>query len=535
MLSEDKYFKTLTKDELWKRYCGFLDLSIDQFMDIQKELLMDEIERVSDSVLGRKIMGDHKPESLEEFRCAVPLTTYDDYEPYLSERQEDALATKPFLWCHSSGRGGYFKWIPQSHTYMERVTRYFIAMSILSSASRRGEINIGPGLRLLTILPPAPYASGHMFRFIPNQFSMQMIPPTERSEKMEFEERISTGFQMALRDGVDVMGSIASVLVKMGETFSEQTRGMHFSASMLHPKVLVRLIRALLYSKKERRVILPKDLWPTKAIIASGADTAIYKEEIARYWGTEPYEVYGSAEAFTLAMQTWERKGLYFVPDNVFLEFIPYEEEIAHEDDKDYQLSTLLFNEVEEGKSYEIVITQFDSMPLMRYRTKDIVKVISLRDEKAQIYLPQINFQRRVHDLIDLAGLARLDEKTIWRAIANTGIKYTDWSACKEYDHNKAYLRIYLELKEPKEITELETMIDEQLKAVDTDYKDIDAYLRLRLVRVTILPPGTFQRYINQKRKEGADLAHLKPSHINPPDEAIERLLELSKASENVS
>ena len=114
MLTEDKYFRTLTKDELWQRYCGFLDLSIDEFVEIQKELLMDQIEMVADSTLGRKIMGNHKPKSVEEFRRMVPLTTYDDYEPYLSEQQDSALAVKPYMWCHTTGRGGSFSWIPHS-------------------------------------------------------------------------------------------------------------------------------------------------------------------------------------------------------------------------------------------------------------------------------------------------------------------------------------------------------------------------------------------------------------------------------------
>ena len=64
-------------------------------------------------------------------------------------------------------------------------------------------------------------------------------------------------------------------------------------------------------------------------------------------------------------------------------------------------------------------------------------------------------------------------------------------------------------------------MIDEQLKIVDTDYRDIDAYLKLQPVRVSLLSPGTFQRYTAEKRREGADLAHLKPTHINPPEAVI--------------
>ena len=88
MLPEDKYFNTLTEDELWQRYCGFLDLSVGEFMTIQEELLMDEIDLVADSTLGKQIMSNHKPKSVDEFRKTVPLTTREDYEPYLSERQD---------------------------------------------------------------------------------------------------------------------------------------------------------------------------------------------------------------------------------------------------------------------------------------------------------------------------------------------------------------------------------------------------------------------------------------------------------------
>ena len=54
MLSEDAYFKTLSENDLWQRYCSFLNLSIDDFIDIQKVLLIDQIEMVSDSTRGKR-------------------------------------------------------------------------------------------------------------------------------------------------------------------------------------------------------------------------------------------------------------------------------------------------------------------------------------------------------------------------------------------------------------------------------------------------------------------------------------------------
>jgi len=529
MLSEDKYFQDLTEAELWQRYCGFLDLSIDEFMDIQKELLMDEIDRVTDSLLGKKIMGKRKPKSVEEFRRTVPLTTYDDYEPYLSEQREDALAIKPEIWSHSAGRGGRFKWLPYSSEFLEKVTKCLLAAIILASTNQKGRVNISPGIRALLLLPPPPYASGCLFQAVAQRFSVHAILDSEKIKDLELQERAKAGFQIALKDGVDAIGALGSVLVRMGEAFTGQTRSVKFSPSMLHPKIVNRMLRAWLRSKREKRAILPKDLWPTKAIMAAGMDTTLYRDDIARYWGSEPYEFYACAESQIVAMQGWNRKGMGFPPDMVFLEFIPYQEQLEHQDDKDYQPTTVLLDEVEEGKLYEVVITHFYGMPLLRYRMKDIIKVIALRDDEAGVNLPHIIFQRRIGETINLAGLAELDEKTIWQAIANTGVKYTDWAACKEYDQNQSFLHLYLELKEEKEATEVATMVDEQLKIVDTDYKDIDIYLKIKPVRVTFLSAGTFLRYMEEKRKEGAELMHLKPSHMNPPEAVIERLLQLSE------
>ncbi|MFC1904778.1 GH3 auxin-responsive promoter family protein [Chloroflexota bacterium] len=531
MLSEDKYFHTLTEDELWKRYCGFLDLSIDQFMDIQREFLMDEIELVANSILGKKIMNNQKPKSVEEFRQVVPLTTYDDYEPYLSEQREDALAIKPHRWCHSSGKGGRFKWFPVAVEEFDKTTRNFLSICILASCGKKREVNIGTEFRFLAIWPPPPYPSGTSIEYIGQHFTYQHVPPHEMVKDLEIQQRMQKGFQIALRDGVDVLGAISSVLVRMGEGFAEQTRKMQFSTAMLHPKVIFRMLRAKLRSTREKRVILPKDLWTPKGIMCGGMDTNVYKDEIARYWGKEPFDFYASTETMFVAVTPWNNKALAFLPDSVFLEFIPCEEQLKHKEDKDYQPSTVLLNELEEGKLYEVIITQFHGMPLLRYRLGDIIRIVSLKDEETGVNLPQIAIQGRVGETIYLAGMCSLDEKTIWQAIANTGIKYMDWIACKEYDENQTHLRIYLELKEEKEPTEIASMIDEQLKIVDTDYKDIGDYLKLQPVKVTLLSRGTFWEYMQEKRREGADIAQLKPTHMNASEAIIQHLLQLSETA----
>ncbi|MBA7686181.1 hypothetical protein ES703_94622 [subsurface metagenome] len=528
MLREDKYFRTLNEQELWQRYCGYFDFSLDEFMEIQEHLLMDEINLVADSLLGKKIMGGKKPRSVDEFRRVVPLTTYEDYEPYLSERREDALAVKPLLWCHSSGRGGKFKWIPHTRDALEVAGKLFIGYIILCTANRRGEVRIKPGERFMNNLPPRPYASGAFIHYTSQIFSLQVIPPIEPEERLEFRERIQKGFQMALRTGVDEISSISSVMVKVGERMAEQAQAMRLSRIMLHPQVFFRFVRAWSHSKREKRPILPKDLWRAKGILTGGTDTSIYKEGVTYYWGKTPWEVYGASETPNIAVQNWNKKWLTFVPYSAFWEFIPEDESIRSREDESYRPSTVLLNELEEGKIYEVVLTQFYGRPLLRYRIEDAIKVVALSDDEAGVNLPQIVFHARVGETIDLASLARLTEKVIWQAIANTGIRYEDWSARKDYDRDKTFLRLYLELKEEREAAEIERLVDEQLKMVDVDYRDIDSYLELQPVRVTVLSRGTFERYYQEKVKEGVDLAHLKPPHINAPDAIIQRLLQLS-------
>ena len=145
-------------------------------MAIQEQLLLDQVERVWGSPLGRKLMGDRKPGSVADFRAQVPLTSYDDYEPYLSEKREDMLACTPALWCHSSGRMGRFKWFPHSAESMERVNKSCLSAMTLACTREKGRVNFGPGFRFLLVLPPAPYTSGCLFDTFAQHFSFRPMP-----------------------------------------------------------------------------------------------------------------------------------------------------------------------------------------------------------------------------------------------------------------------------------------------------------------------------------------------------------------------
>jgi hypothetical protein len=531
MLTRETIFQTEDSDLIWKRFCGFLDLTVDEFIEIQRRLLEEQIDLVGNSHLWEKILNGQKPKTMEEFRKIVPLTNYwTHYAPYIGkEGMTDALSVKPIVWSHSSGRGGEYKWIPWTQEGLERYVDAVITDMILACADRKFQINVAEGDRFLFILAPPPYISGISGWALSERFNIKMIPPREISEKLEFQERIQLGFKMALKDGVDFVGAVSTALVKVGETMTQSSQGLKFNFSMLNPPILMRVLRAYLISKRQHRPMLPKDLWPVKGLACGGTDASIYRESLRYYWGRTPHESYGLSEGGILTMQSWAKKDMTFYPYCDFLEFIPEEEWLKNRQDKNYQPRTVLLNELQVGKVYEIVITNFHGMPLMRYRPGDLIKVTALEEKETGIKLPQVVFYSRGDGLIDLYSIVRFDEKTIWQAINAIDVGYEDWTARKEYENAMPVLRIYIEPKQDADAKKLENIIHKQLTTTDVFYAEAIQEMETNPIRVVLLAPGSFDHYYAQRRLEGTDMAHLKPPHMNASDQSISELLKLGK------
>ena len=56
-------------DEIWQKYCGFVDLDVAQFMHIQRRLLEEQLQLLGRSRLGLAIFGGEVPASIEAFRA----------------------------------------------------------------------------------------------------------------------------------------------------------------------------------------------------------------------------------------------------------------------------------------------------------------------------------------------------------------------------------------------------------------------------------------------------------------------------------
>jgi phenylacetate-coenzyme A ligase PaaK-like adenylate-forming protein len=252
----------------------------------------------------------------------------------------------------------------------------------------------------------------------------------------------------------------------------------------------------------------------------------VYREKIKEYWGRYPLDLYAGTEGSVMATQAWDYSGMTFIPDLNFLEFIPEEEQLKLQVDRSYRARTLLLSEVKPGEKYELIITNFHGGVMTRYRIGDMVRILSLSDDKLDIKLPQMCFERRVDDFIDFYTV-NFTERSIWQAIESSGVDYEDWIAYKDAenltlnvgielrngyqaDKEKIASALYNKLARPDENKSGEVTRDNDI----TDIADFK-------VKVNILPKGTFAGYIARKQAEGADLAHLKPPHVNPPQDVL--------------
>jgi hypothetical protein len=524
------------KEELWQMCCGFIYFSLEQFMAIQKRLLLEEIELLKNSELGRRMMRGAMPETVEEFREQVSLTTYSDYLPEIVEKREDVLPTKPVMWVHTIGRVGEynFKWVPLSERFLYEFERVAGGIGLLASCNSQGDFPVKEHLKALPTISSRDYGSGVVGYLMQQALGCDFLPSNSNKGGMTFKEKIKAGFEEALSQGLDALGGLPSILVYVGEMFKQRAINVDIRFLLSHPKASARLIRGLVKSKLARRPLLPKDLWSLKAIVGGGMDSAVFRKGVEELWGRRPLETYGGTEGGVFATQTWDYEGMTFIPNLNFFEFIPEREWFKWQLDHSYQPKTVLLDEVKAGDKYEIVITNFHGGIMTRYRIGDIIKITSLRNEKLNIDIPQMVFHSRADDLVDIASLGRLTERIIGEAIENSGIPYVDWVARKEIIDNKPVLHLYLEIGDGYIASEESVAVAtrEQFKKLDRKYRcnfyslvgDMETVLSLKPVKVTLLPQNAFSNYISQRRSEGAAVSNLKPPHVNPSDEVLSLL-----------
>ena len=518
----DQKLRKKQYDQIWQQYCGFLDLPLAGFMEIQNRLMLEQLDLYANCELGWRIMKGKKPASVEEYRQDVPLTTYDDYADILLQKVESALPTKPVLWIETTWEGGDkpVKTAPYTESMIKCHKNTFITCMILATSSKKGHFTLRGGENFLYGMAPLPYLTGIVPHVIAGELSINFLPPTNEAEKMSFGQRNKTGFKMGMQKGIDLFFGLSSVIAKISETFAlgggSGGRSSFFKNS---PIMNYRLLKAWGNSKQNKEPIKPKDIWALKGLICSGTDTASLKKKIEYYWGVKPLEIFGGTEPTCIATETWSKDGMVFFPDVCFYEFIPKSELEKNIDDPSYVPNTYLLDELVAGNEYELVISSLKGGAFARYRIGDIFKCLSLGNEEAGVALPHFAYVDRDPRIIDLAGFTRISEVTISDAIKLSKLDINDWFAVKEFDeYNRAFIHLYVEVGAEglHDAAVTRDIIREHLsiyfRYVDTDYNDLKYLLGIDPLTVSIIPAGTISQYYDTY---GRRLRKINPSHYD--------------------
>lgn len=505
MMQFEKLLKEKKYQELWEKHCGFLELSIADYMQIQKRLLKEQMKLWLPSQLAKGIMAERELKDITQFRKIVPFTTYEDYADVLLKRREEDLPIKPATWIETTWEAGRHpvKSAPYTKEMLEVFKNNMLACLLLAGSEKRYDVVIRPHDKALYGVASLPYATGLLPILVEEELSLTILPPVKQAEKLSFKERNVLGFKMGITQGIDIFFALSSVAYYVSMAFSQVSESHSTKKSLrgISPKMMLRLTKAKRQAQKEKRKLLPRDVFQMKCFLCSGTDSERYIPVLEKLWGKRPHEIFAGTEPTCIASESWSRNGMYFFPDACFYEFMPESEAALYRKDPTYQPKTYLMNEVSAHVAYELVVTVFKGGAFVRYMTKDRYRCIALADREQKIQLPRFAYIDRSLDLIDIAGFTRISEHTITEVIQKSKLAIAHWTACKEYDDFRPYLHLIMELQEKSLCEDLvyKTIIKQQLQLYftyfDHDYQDLQTMLGIDPLKITIVRNHTFEQY----------------------------------------
>lgn len=523
-------------EEIWQQYCGFLDLTMDGYMKIQKRLMEEQIQMWSNSGLGQSILKGKHPKTLEEFRQMVPLTEYEDYADILLSKQPHMLPGNPIIWIQTTWEGGRhpIKVAPYTRSMLDTYRNNVVACLILSTSNEKGKFDVASTDKFLYGLAPLPYATGLFPLALGEDIDIEFLPHVEDAVNMSFSERNKAGFKMAMKQDLGFFFGLGSVAYAVSLSLSSMaSSGKSFSISSLlkcKPHMVYRMLKAKRLCKQEKRGLLPKDLFKLKGFMVAGTDNQCYKDDLEQLWGTRPMELFAGTEPSIIGTETWTRKGMYFFPDTCFYEFITEADMMKNYEDPSYVPKTYLMDEVHPGEKYELVLSVLKGGAFARYRCGDMYRCVGLENKEDDTKIPRFEYVDRVPWIIDIAGFTRISENGIRSVVQLSGLPIHNWVAAKEYnDQNRPYLHMYVELEAnalanhavSSEI--LKDLLSTYFKYIDQDYRDLRKILGMDPLVVTILRCGSFDTF---ERRNGRMLRQMNPPYYE--------LNELVRVQDNV-
>lgn len=511
------------------------------FKKVNNELLFDILNKNASSEIGKKFKFENI-DSIEEFKSRVPLTDYSFYCNYIERMangEKNILITKDVEYFgHTSGTTGKQKLIPSTKESRLKASKYMallmnkfaynnfkenwsygrgllIADTVMSTYSKGG-IPIcsatSGGINSIKYILPYLYTSPYEVMGIKDkEVSLYLHVLFGLREKNLL--YMSAVFISNILDLLRVMEKNYDQLVKdirkgrLSNTLEidEETR------KTLNKYLSPNAARADELEKEFKKGFkgICRRIWPKLQYIASvtGANFSIYNDGVDYYSGNIPiYSPCYAASEGTIGINPYASKIRYVViPDTIFYEFIPIEEL-----EKKNPI-TLCSDDLEIGKSYELVITTYAG--LYRYRLGDVVKVVDFYNN-----FPEIEFLYRINQVLNMVS-EKTTEDHLTEAIKITKNKLKlnliDYTTIADNSITPGRYKFYFEIRGniTKELVRnIEHTLDKELRNCNLAYNRFRSKNGLAMPKIVIVEDGTFNNI-----KEGLFIKGISKNQIKIP------------------
>ena len=509
-----------------------------------EETLLKILNDNKNTEYGKKY-GFANIHSFEEYKAKVPLSNYDNYKEYIDrmiQNKEENLITayKVLQYADTSGSSGVQKRIPVTDKIVSIHKKYSFCRSKAIADIHYRKTTGKPvpkefGLNTVecenTVAEDGKIhssATGCVARRYRRLFPFMLTSPDPvhfpiggmnmNYMKARFAlERENIAFMLSafMTNLVDIMNFIKAnwkILVEDIEKGTinedmceERSRSAIMKYIKPRPKRAAELRKV--FEEGFKTPIIPR-LWPKMSwacAIGNGSFTP-YLKKYEKYAGKDvaiDYFVYAASEGMFAVATEMNKPEFCMLTDSSFFEFRPAE---ADDDDN----NTLMMNQLEVGKDYEVIITNLGGF--YRYKIQDVVRVLGFYN-----HLPLITFAYRKGQLANVAG-EKTTEEHLNEAVAKLGkelnVDFNDY--CLYLDDAPTVSRyiLLLEPDEPLDINktgEYAEAFNRIIRQVNKEYAVVEDRGSLAKPLVFIQQQETHALWRDYKLTTGSSSNQVKP------------------------
>ncbi|TDL99972.1 MAG: hypothetical protein C4K58_01635 [Flavobacteriaceae bacterium] len=474
--------------------------------DVQQKQLHSILFKAKDTQFGKN-HNFGQIDSLEKFRKEVPITTYENFHPYI---EKALMGEKNVLWP------GKTKWFSKSSGTTNAQSKFIpISVDSLEDCHYKG------GKDMFTL-----YAMAYPDTDIFSHQNLRLGGSNVLDKKADV---ITGDLSSILIQNLPIWAELKNVPNKEISLMANWEEKMPAIISAVYnqdvgcltgvPSWMLVLLSRLL---KEKNAETLDALWPNLEVFFHGGINfspyrEIYKSlssKELRFW-----EIYNASEGTFAIQDRAENSDLLLMLDyGIFYEFIPMDQ---------FDLpnpKALSLEEVEIDKNYALVITTNGG--LYRYLIGDTVKFTSLAPFRIRITGRTKHFINAFGEELIIDNAEQALEEACQKTKANL-IDYTAAPIFMDQKSKGSHQWLIEFEKKPDNLESFTHFLDQKLQSLNSDYKaKRENNLTLETPRVVVAPKGLFHLWLEKKGKLGGQN---KVPRLSNTREYIEEMLSLIK------